>query len=411
MHGDAMNRKTYRIIALTILLMTWIWTVPVSAKEQVDEPDNLYARSAALMDADSGRILYGKDAQNVMPMASTTKIMTCIIALEEMKEAQTGEASQNAALQPKVRMGVKEGEVYYLKDLLYAMMLESYNDSAVVIAEELCGSVEAFADKMNRKAKEIGCEHTHFVTPNGLDGKDEEGIHATTAEDLARILRYCIRISPEKARFLEITRTRSYQFSDVSGTRQFACTNHNAFLDMMEGALTGKTGFTTDAGYCYVGALKRDDRTFVVALLACGWPSHKNYKWNDTRKLMEYGIQNYEYREIPLNLAPDYLIVRDGFDSLNPYAGSCIVKTETAEGRDSLRILLNPEEEVKVETDYAGHIAAPVEQGAAVGELRCCLDDQILYRCDIVTKASVTARSLRHCLGMVADAYCFSQTQ
>lgn len=411
MHGDAMNRKIYRIriIALTFFILSILWTVPVSAEEKAGEPENLYARSAVLMDADSGRILYGKDGQNIMPMASTTKIMTCIIALEEMKESQTGEASQNAALQPKVRMGVKEGEVYYLKDLLYAMMLESYNDSAVIIAEELGGSVEAFAEKMNQKVKEIGCEHTHFVTPNGLDGKDSQGIHATTAEDLAGILRYCIMISPEKSRFLEITGTRNYQFSDVSGTRQFACTNHNAFLDMMEGALTGKTGFTADAGYCYVGALKRGDRTFIVALLACGWPDHKNYKWSDTRKLMEYGIDNYEYQEIPLNLVPDYLMVKEGFDSRSPYDGSCIVETETNERKDVLRILLNPEEQVKIETDYMNNLTAPVDKGAVVGELRCCLGDQILYRCDIVTKSSVEARSLLHCMSMVADAFCFVQ--
>lgn len=408
MYGDAMNRKIYRIIALIFLLLNGIWTVPVSAEEEVDEPQNLYARSAILMDADSGRILYGKDEQNVMPMASTTKIMTCIIALEEMEDTQTGKASQNAALQPKVRMGVKEGEEYYLKDLLYAMMLESYNDSAVMIAEELCGSVEAFADRMNQKAKEIGCEHTHFVTPNGLDGKDNQGIHATTAEDLAVILRYCIMISPEKSRFLEITRTKSYQFSDISGKRQYVCTNHNAFLDMMEGALTGKTGFTADAGYCYVGALKRDDRTFIVALLACGWPNHKNYKWEDTRKLMEYGIENYEYREISLNLAPNHLIIKDGFDSRNPYAESCIVETETEEKRDSLRILLNPEEQVEIEADYENHITAPVKEGSTVGEFRCCIDEQILYRCDIVTKSSVKPRNLFHCMSIVVDAFCFA---
>ena len=146
---------------------------------------------------------------------------------------------------------------------------------------------------MNEKAKELGCMDTHFVTPNGLDGEDEEGIHSTTAADLARIMKYCIMDSPKKEEFLKITRTASYQFGDREGKRSFSCNNHNAFLNMMEGALSGKTGFTGDAGYCYVGSLRRNDRTFIVALLACGWPNNKGYKWKDTRALMEYGLANY----------------------------------------------------------------------------------------------------------------------
>ena len=231
-------------------------------------------------------------------MASTTKIMTCILALEKQKEGQVVTASAYAAGRPKVRLGVKDQEQFYLKDLLYSLMLESHNDSAVVIAEGIAGTVEEFAKLMNGKAEELGCSDTHFVTPNGLDDSDEGGVHSTTARDLALIMRYCIMQSPCREEFLEITRTKNYQFSDVQGNRSFSCANHNAFLDMMDGALTGKTGFTSDAGYCYVGALKRDGRTFIVALLACGWPNNKSYKWADTRKLMEYGIANYQYRDV-----------------------------------------------------------------------------------------------------------------
>ena len=106
---------------------------------------------------------------------------------------------------------------------------------------------------MNLKAREIGCEDTYFITPNGLDAENENGIHSTTAEDLARILRYCIMESPKKEDFLAITRMPSYTFWNYSKTQVYQCTNHNAFLGMMDGALTGKTGFTGNAGYCYVG--------------------------------------------------------------------------------------------------------------------------------------------------------------
>ncbi len=119
-----------------------------------------------------------------------------------------------------------------------------------------------------------------------------------------------------------MTRTKEYQFQDADRKRTFSCHNHNAFLDMMDGALSGKTGFTADAGYCYVGSLRWDDRTFIVALLACGWPDNKGYKWKDTRRLMEYGLEHYHYREVYSNTAPDKLLVVDAFDPEIPYQTS-----------------------------------------------------------------------------------------
>ena len=178
-----------------------------------EELSQLYARSAVLMDADSGRVLFGKDEDVVRPMASTTKIMTCILALENMQEDQVTAASDHAASQPKVRLGVKGKEEFRIKDLLYSLMLESHNDSAVVIAEGIAGSVEAFAGMMNEKAAELGCSDTYFVTPNGLDGYDEGGTHSTTARDLAAIMKYCIKDSPKKEQFLEVTRTKDYSFT------------------------------------------------------------------------------------------------------------------------------------------------------------------------------------------------------
>ena len=140
-----------------------------ASQEISSEPEKLYAQSAVLIDADSGRILFGKNEDEVRPMASTTKIMTCILALENMEEGQRAKVSDNAARQPKVRLGVRSGEEYYIRDILHSLMLESHNDSAVIIAEAIGGSVENFAAMMNKKAQELGCADTHFVTPNGLE--------------------------------------------------------------------------------------------------------------------------------------------------------------------------------------------------------------------------------------------------
>lgn len=277
------------LIVLCISLILTSVVLEVFAKEHQDSL-GLYAKSAVLMDADSGRVLYGKEEEQFLANASTTKIMTCILAIESGRLDETVTVSQHAASMPKVHLGMTTKDTFLLKDLLYSLMLESHNDSAVAIAEHVGGSVEKFAEMMNEKAKEIGCEHTHFITPNGLDAKDETGSHGTTAKDLATIMSYCIKNDT----FLKITQTKQYSFQNVEGSRSFTCNNHNAFLQMMDGALSGKTGFTADAGYCYVGALKRGERTFVVSLLACGWPNNKSYKWADTRKLMEYGLEHYE---------------------------------------------------------------------------------------------------------------------
>lgn len=264
-------------------------------------PGNLYAKSAVLMDGSSGRVLYEKNGKEFMSNASTTKILTCILAMENAKLTEVVTVSAYASTMPDVQLHIKEGERYYLKDLLYSLMLESHNDVAVAIAEHVSGSQEEFSKLMNDKAREIGCKNTVFLTPNGLDATQEiekDGVgrqvsHGTTAEDLARIMRYCIKISPQKEEFIRVTCTSTYTFQDIDKTRNFTCRNHNAFFNMMEGVISGKTGFTAKAGYCYVGALEKNGKCYIVALLACGWPGNKNYKWADCKKLMEYGLQEY----------------------------------------------------------------------------------------------------------------------
>ncbi|MCI5869401.1 MAG: D-alanyl-D-alanine carboxypeptidase [Dorea sp.] len=407
-----MNKvRLWQSLILCILVLFSAF-LPVSAEnggEQTSEdmPKELYARSAVLMDADSGRVLFGKEENVVRPMASTTKIMTCILALENMKEGQIVTASKNAASQPKVRLGMQEGETFYLKDLLYSLMLESHNDSAVAIAEGIAGSVKVFADLMNQKAKKIGCEHTYFVTPNGLDAENEGGTHSTTAADLARIMRYCIMESSCKEEFLAVTSTRNYQFQNLEESRLFSCSNHNAFLDMMDGALTGKTGFTGNAGYCYVGALKRDDRTFIVALLACGWPGNKSYKWSDTRKLMEYGIECYQYQDVWVKTELPNLSVSGGVSTEDPYEEEVQVSLKYQEEVDTFKVLLGKTEKVTVKEEIAKTLNAPVKKGRVVGNVKYFLGDQELASFPVVTKEEVRERTFCWCLAFAAQRFCF----
>lgn len=358
----------------------------------------LHARYAVLLDGDSGRVLLEKDGDVKRPMASTTKIMTCILALEHMKsEQEIVTASAEAASQPKVRLGVREGQQFYLRDLLYSLMLESHNDSAVMIAEHIGGSVRGFASLMNKKAAEIGCEDTYYITPNGLDASDEQGTHSTTARELALVMRYCLMESPKSREFREITGVATQQFRDVEGRQSFSCTNHNAFLTMMNGAVSGKTGFTADAGYCYVGALQRDSRIFIVALLACGWPNHKTYKWQDTRALMEYGLKYYKKQRYDGNVGLPQLSVADGIPENGALSGVSTVKLQIRD-REKTDILLREDEEPAYRTLLADTLKAAVKAGTDAGTVQLVLDNQVLAEWKVETAESIAKRDYIWCL-------------
>ena len=401
------SKKLISLVFCAVLILTAVILIPqeAGAVETEDEitASRLYARSAVLMDADSGRILFAKNGQEQRAMASTTKIMTCILALENGDLSDEVAVSAEAASQPAVRLGMREGQRFYLKDLLYSLMLESHNDSAVAVAEHIGGSVEGFASMMNKKAMELECGDTYFITPNGLDAEDQTGVHHTTAEDLARIMKYCIMDSEKRDAFLEITRTQSYTFSDCEGNGSYSCSNHNSFLHMMEGALSGKTGFTAEAGYCYVGALRQDDRTFIVALLACGWPNNKGYKWSDTRKLMEYALENYHYREI--GAEPEQISLKvengvsDGFPSAAP------ARLETAAETAPFRVLLKNGEDVTVEYDVPESVAAPVEEGETLGKIVYRLEGETIREYPVTAAESVRERDFSICFSYTRSRF------
>lgn len=392
----AAGRGITGLMIMALLTGSFVPHITVYAEEEKEDL-KLYAQAAVLMDADSGRVLYGKNATEVLPMASTTKIMTCILALEYGNPDEIVEVSSYAASMPKVKLYVKQGEQYRLGDLLYSLMLESHNDSAVVIAEAVGGSVEEFAAMMNQKARDIGCFDSYFITPNGLDAvvNDSGKIHSTTAADLAKIMAYCVTDSPMKEQFLEITRTVGYDFTDASGARNFHCTNHNAFLGMMEEALSGKTGFTNNAGYCYVGAIESEGRVFTMALLACGWPNHKTYKWSDMKQLAAYGMEHYQYRDIYENKTFSDLTVLNGIagENATPYDKATIAVCLDNGGETKLPYLLCEEDEIEVKTQIAQTLEAPVADKTEIGAVSYYLNGSLIRRYPILTDGEVKERS------------------
>lgn len=382
-------------------------------QEQQNQKDELglYAQSAVLMDAKTGRILYGKNEGVARPMASTTKIMTCIIALEYGNLSDTVTASQNAAAQPKVHLGVYKGQTFRLEDLLYSLMLESHNDAAVMIAEHVGGSVEGFAALMNQKARDLGCSDTYFITPNGLDASREENgqmkEHSTTAADLARIMNYCIGTSPKKEEFLKITGTQSYYFTDQEGKRSYNCQNHNALLTMMSGAFSGKTGFTGGAGYSYVGALEDGGREFTIALLGCGWPPHKTYKWSDARKLFGYGMEHYQYREVYQEKTFPEIPVENGVPCSGNPGDPVVVHAglNLKEEEKSLKLLMAEDEEVTVSEELPDTLEAPLKKGQTVGTVTYRLQGENVKTFPVYLTEDVEKITFRWCLDHVIQLF------
>ena len=381
-----MSKRRMAAVVLVTAVLIICQIFPVKAADD----ENLYALSAVLMDGETGRVLYGKEAYKGRPNASTTKVMTCILALELAKGDDYVQVSGNAASQPQTRLGMREGQQFYLEDLLYSLMLKSHNDSAVAIAEHIGGSVEGFAEKMNEKAKELGCKDTHFVTPNGLDGEDEGGIHHTTARDLALIMAYAIK----NATFVHITQTRDYTFTDISGKKHYSVHNTNAFLDMETGVISGKTGFTGNAGYCYVCAVRQDERLFIVALLGCGWPGNKNYKWSDTKTLLSYGRENYQYVMLPeLPQLPEIPVTDAAPGKEDPYPQKSDrsgyppkqvmlkIHAVLSEKEREKRYLLKKTETITWETELPDKLPAPIQKNQKISTLHAKLNGKELLSC------------------------------
>ena len=314
-------------------------------------PSSLNAKAACLIDADSGMVLFAKNADEKLPMASTTKIMTALIALESSDLSDTITFSSHAASMPDVQLNAMSGEQFTLRDLLYSLLLESHNDTAVAIAEHVSGSTEAFADKMNEKAVELGLSSTHFVTPNGLDADE----HYTTAKELCLIASYAL----QNQTFCKIIRTPAHSFANRTNTKQYHVTNHDAFLTNYAGAIGIKTGFTGNAGYCFCGAAKRGDITLISSVLACGWPPHKTYKWTDTKKLMDYGFTNYKLVRLTETPMLQKIPVHGGRSNI-------MQPRRSVPARDT-KLLMTSADTLRICYELPHSLKAPIRSGDIIG--------------------------------------------
>ena len=246
---------------------------------------NINARSCVVLDRTSKKILYGKNEYNKVKMASTTKIMTATIILENCDLNKTVSVSKKAANTGGSRLGLKTNDKITIRDLLYGLLLVSGNDAAVCLAESCSGSVSDFAILMNKKAIELGLTNTHFETPHGLDSDN----HYTTAYELALLSDYALN----NPIFLNIVGTKTYTININGNSKNLS--NTNELLGNLSGVYGIKTGFTNGANRCLVTACKREDMDIICVVLGC---DTKNFRSLDSTKLINYSFDNFEYINI-----------------------------------------------------------------------------------------------------------------
>jgi len=323
------------------------------------EPPAVSAESAILMDAASGRVLYAKDVHTRRLIASTTKLMTALVAVES-----TPDLKKTVKVKPEYQaegssMYLKVGEELTLEELLYGLMLASGNDAALAVAGLCAGDVETFVGWMNELAGELGMKDTHFANPNGLD--DEE--HYSTAYDMALLAQAVLK----NETLMKIVSTKSIT---VAG-RSF--TNHNKLLWRYEGCMGMKTGYTDAAGRTLVSCAKRGGQTLICVTLK------DRDDWDDHAKLFDYGFETY----------PDHLLARSDkvFRTL-PVTGSLLPQVEVVTARDVVYPLAE-DQRVKARIDLPELVRAPVEKGTIAGKLTFLVEGEtvgetyLLYGSDI----------------------------
>ena len=280
--------------ALLVILAAWMWiySVPASVVQAAPEgmetgnpvPPTNHAEAASLIDVTSGRILYSKKGDERMRIASLTKIMTAIVAIERGNLKDQVKVGKNAYAKEGSSLFLKLGEEMSLENMLYGLMLRSGNDAAAAIAEHVGGSEEGFVMMMNEKAEELGLTGSHFMNPHGLD-HDE---HYSTANDLAKLTSYALK----NPTFQEIVKTQTKTAPNPNEKWDYKWGNKNKMLKMYEGADGVKTGYTKKAFRCLVSSATRNGQQLAVVTLNDG------NDWNDHARMLDYGFEHYPLQEI-----------------------------------------------------------------------------------------------------------------
>lgn len=327
------------------------------------------AECAALYSADTGEFLYTKNADIRHAMASTTKIMTALIAVERCPLDETVTVDKRAVGVEGSSVYLKEGEKISMLDLLYALLLQSANDAAAAIAYHIAKGIEPFAAMMNERAVALGAIQTHFDNPHGLDSEN----HYTTARDLAIISAQAL----ENEIIGQIVSSKRHTIITDEGQTTRVLVNHNRLLSMYDGAIGIKTGYTKKTGRCLVSAAERDGVTFICVTLDA--PND----WNDHIALLDYGYSRYT-KKIALS------INELTFD-IPVFNGNS--QTVRVTNSDEISYLSeNDSDEIKLKTDVSGALVAPIKEGEAIGFVYAYIGDRLVGSSPLVATQSIEAK-------------------
>ncbi len=316
---------------------------------------SLSAQAYVLYCVENGEVLLSKNADKKMKPASTTKIMTTLLALEEAEKNDKIVEFQESMIAEGSSMYLKVGDTLHLSDLAVGMMMASGNDAANAVALSISKSVEDFSILMNERAEEIGMKNTHFVTPSGLDDEN----HYSTAFDLALLMGKAL----DSESFCEITKNTDMTVSFLTPQKEVSYHNHNRLLSLYEHCIGGKTGYTKSAGRCLVSASQKDGVTLVAVTLNA--PSD----WNDHMKMYDYGFSKFvgvksddEKEDFTVNVV-------GGEKDILPL--SC-KKSETAV------VSIEDKDKIKRTVYIPKFVYAPVKIGDPIGMVTYTLNDEII---------------------------------
>lgn len=345
---------------------------------------NLNARSCIVLDRTSKKVLFGKNEYNKVKMASTTKILTATIILENCDLSETVTISKKAAGTGGSRLGLKTGDKITIRDLLYGLLLVSGNDAAVSLAETCSGSVAEFASLMNEKAKELRLNNTHFETPHGLDSDN----HYTTAYELAILADYALNNST----FLNIVGTKHYTIT-INGYPK-NLTNTNELLGSLSGVYGIKTGFTNGANRCLVTACKRGDMDIICVVLGC---DTKNYRSSDSTKLINYAFDNFEYISIEDLINKEFLKwnkENKNYFSIEKGISSSLQISISTIDTPIIPINKNEKSSLKVDFYIDKKLFAPVYKDSIIGKFKVYTSSETILKGNIISNQDVNKKNI-----------------
>lgn len=359
------------------------------------DASSINSRSCIIYDRNSHMVLYGKNETKQVKMASTTKIMTSLIIIENCNLSETIEVSKKAAGTGGSRLGLKTGDKITIKDLLYGLMLCSGNDAAVALAEYAGGDIQGFANLMNNKAHELGLTNTHYESPHGLDSDG----HYTTAYELAVLTDYALK----NETFAKIVGTKNYTVTINGYPKNLS--NTNELLGYLNGVYGVKTGFTNGANRCLVTACKRDNMDIICVVLGA---DTKKFRTQDSIKLIEYAFKNFTYinaNDLAINSFENWKNENLKYLDINKSSSNSFeLEIKTCEN-PILSINKNEIDNVMTSISINANLEAPISSNTVIGNLTLSIDDRNLATLDIINTNDIKRKDIPHYLNYFFSNY------